>query len=741
MIQERFERAFKTAIDRQGQNLFEQVRRVEDDVARRGLAYRNTAFTLLPRVTVLSSEQRDELSDVAERLINVLEKVIQIFAVDQVTRSYFLLKEHWEELAAIDPLYGRRIRISRFDTYLTRGPERFKVLENNTDCPAGVIFTGRVNEVLKKIPVFAAFLEELPPVRREMIDGPDAFCDELLSAYEEFRGRRQPVGVAVLQVRGKASVETQEMIKLFGQRGLPAVVCDPRDMRYVDGRLTSNGTAVDLVWNKINTADFVPLLEDFEPPEDYIRACSEHTICQVNSFAARFVTESKLCLAYLSDPAFGDRFTPSERTLIDRHIPWSRRLIGDPEVEFCGERYRLRELAVERREDLVLKAAYDIRGDGVTIGRSITQEEWRSLLERRWDRPFILQEFIPPPQLDVPCSDSPISYELRNFSVDLFMFGGHFAGFGSKLSGQLKVNVFQGGSKQALVSVVDPGSVSGRLLHVFTREQGQGNPAVVVRADHVDDEAFSKLARKFGAVTVFVLPSARVDVRLLVFSPAAEIGFCGHGILAGTYEYARDSGRRSFTIETRDSIVAVEASDSGLMEFRTTGTCVVRPAPMKVQEALSMIGLSAADFAGDAPFCVASLRRSPKLLVPIATLRALQNAKPQLDVIAALSKRHEFNGVFAYYLETMGSGADAHVRAFNPLFGVGEDTATSSAAGALAALLAAQRGTPASFRIEEGSDAIGRKSEMLVRVDERGVSIGGFVTPVCRVSQSVGVEP
>ncbi|MNJ67189.1 hypothetical protein D3C77_633410 [compost metagenome] len=65
-----------------------------------------------------------------------------------------------------------------------------------------------------------------------------------------------------------------------------------------------------------------------------------------------------------------------------------------------------------------------------------------------------MQELVIAPEIQVPSENRDVLTS-KKFSADLFMFGGAFQGFGSKLSDELKVNVFQGGSKQAIFSIDD----------------------------------------------------------------------------------------------------------------------------------------------------------------------------------------------------------------------------------------------------------------------------------------------
>ncbi|AMA73431.1 MULTISPECIES: circularly permuted type 2 ATP-grasp protein [Aneurinibacillus] len=453
MIDLLFEEQYKQTIENNRHNLPQEIASVVDRCDSEGFVFRNKPFPLYPRISILPVEVRNEIQKEAEKMIDILEKVIELYANDQRTREFFMLGEQAQELVKIDPGYKRKIQISRFDTYLVPGKDVFKILENNTDCPAGVIFTGRILEVMKRISVLDAYLRKLPPLRKEGIDTTDAFIRQLLDTYQEFRPGSEMPSVAILQVRGKESKEVGEMVKQFALLGIEAIIADPRDLQYRRGKLYSGDLAVDLVWNKINTADFIPLLDEAERIKNYLNACKDQAICQVNSFQARFITESKLCMAYLSTPSFSHYFTEEERNVISKHIPWARKL-EDGSVEYRGKQIELKQLALEEQERFVIKTAYDIRGEGVLIGCSTPSDRWKEILEECWNKPFILQEFIPAPEIEVPVDDCR-SFSKKKFSTDLFMFGGKFQGFGSKISDEFKVNIFQNGSKQVILSLAE----------------------------------------------------------------------------------------------------------------------------------------------------------------------------------------------------------------------------------------------------------------------------------------------
>jgi len=445
-----YEEELLARLAERGDGLFDELQAVEEDFARSGRTFRNVDYPLSPRVLIVSPELRRQAEELGERMIAILERVIDLYLAEEETRRFFMLDSRAEDWVGIAPGYRRRIRISRFDTFLSPEGDGLRILENNTDCPAGTVFTGFVMELARATPTLARFLSALPPLCADPIASPDAFVGALLSAFAEFSGgEAPPERICVLQPGGRATPEVREQLRIFAERQLSAVVADPRKLAYRGGRLLAEDLPVDLVWNKVNTVYF----EELEPASvaGLIEACRDRAVCHVNSFAARYVTESKLCAAYLSEPRFRAKFSAEDQALLARAIPWTRKL-EDGEVRFAGRDYDLKELALERQHGMVLKTSYDIRGDGVTIGRSVSAAEWRERLDRCWGRPFVLQDYVAAPELQVPRRGQAEPGRKR-FSLDLFLFDGRFQGFGSKMSEGEKLNLFQGGSKLPIFSL------------------------------------------------------------------------------------------------------------------------------------------------------------------------------------------------------------------------------------------------------------------------------------------------
>ena len=441
---------YMSMLKKNSADLFKKIDQIECNCQSRGFIFRNKYFDLYPLILVANKRLRKEAEETSESMIRILEKVCFLYKQDPATKDYFMLTELQDALVSIENSFERNICVSRFDALLTyqNSDFVFKILENNTDCPAGVLFTGRIMSILKSVDKVNQFLLDINDLSQDEIESDSSFINALLSAYSSFNHNKQPT-LCVLQLKGQCSFEAVEIVKAFESLGLSAYIADPRDLLYKGNLLQYNNIPINLIWNKINTTYFNELLNKPEDIKPFITACKDKSICHVNSFSARYITESKLCLSYLMDERFYHHFTVDEVKLVKKVLPWAHKL-NDEMVSYNGKEYPVIKLAKKYKNKMVLKAAYDIRGDGVTIGKSMSDQEWDYFIGQSLGKLFILQEYIDPPPITVPKRNN--KFEQMKFSMDMFMFNGKFQGFGSKVSTSDKLNVFQGGSKLSIFS-------------------------------------------------------------------------------------------------------------------------------------------------------------------------------------------------------------------------------------------------------------------------------------------------
>jgi hypothetical protein len=173
--------------------------------------------------------------------------------------------------------------------------------------------------------------------------------------------------------------------------------------------------------------------------------------------AARTLLTDKRNLALLSEHAAGGSFTPEERELIERHVPWTRRLAREESAWRTGERVWLPELALGQRAELVLKAAREGKGQGVHVGAFTPEAEWRARVEQALEQgSWVLQERLESlPFLHQTGERGSAPHEVV---WGLFVFGSRYAGgfLSLRPKGETGVvNVHQGASEGVIFEVAD----------------------------------------------------------------------------------------------------------------------------------------------------------------------------------------------------------------------------------------------------------------------------------------------
>ena len=410
--------------------------------------FANRAYPVSPLPVLVAESQARRLAGLAEDYVALLGHVVRLYRRHPEVRAWYGLDPAAERLVAADAESVDIPWICRLDGYLEHGSERLAVLENNADAPAGTLFTARVNQLVKRVLTGIGVAGESAALT---YGGQDRFLTALLAGATRIAAatgkQSRPEHIAILQPRGGANRESVEMVAEFGDRGYHAFLADPRDLRVAGARAEFAGQPADLCWNKVNTVAWTALTADPEFVRDWERALRDTSLVHLNPFGARYVAEHKLSLAFVQDPEFAELFTPEQRELAAGLVPPSRKVTADGLTADGTE--KLVEHVLEHQHSHVLKAGYDIRGDGVTIGPDVPRGVWRAAVRAAVERGYVAQRLVRPvayPVLDPETA----AVTTKSISLDSYVLGGKLAGFGAKASDQMKVNIFQGGQKLAV---------------------------------------------------------------------------------------------------------------------------------------------------------------------------------------------------------------------------------------------------------------------------------------------------
>lgn len=288
-------------------------------------------------------------------------------------------------------LSGPAVPLGRAD--LVRTPSGFQVVEFNTSSSLGSLEFGELCRAMLSDPAFRDF------AAREGLGYADPLslmAETLLAATGMAPGTR-PVLALVKWVRSPVNVDASLFTELMTEAGFTLVPCTVDQLVHRDGALYADGTRVDAVYRTFllkTAAEDPDAPRLLAPLADAVEDGAARLFSPLNADLAG----TKSCMAMLSDERNRWAFTPGERDVIDRVLPWTRSLRGAggaagsaAETEADGARVPLVPYVREHREELVLKPSVGHAGRGVVAGWMVSQEEWESQLDAALSGNYIVQ--------------------------------------------------------------------------------------------------------------------------------------------------------------------------------------------------------------------------------------------------------------------------------------------------------------------------------------------------------------
>lgn len=224
-------------------------------------------------------------------------------------------------------------------------------------------------------------------------------------------------------------------------------------------------------------------------------------------------------------------------------------------------------------------------------------------------------------------------------------------------------------------------------LNAFAKTENGGNPAgVVLSADTLLPDDMQKISAKVGfSETAFVKKSEIADFKVDFFTPNNQVDLCGHATIATFYLLANkdliETG--TYTQETKAGVLNIECMDN-----KTIYMNQCNPEFYEIidkNEIASTLNINTADIMENLPVQIVSTGLKD-IFIPIKSLNALHDIKPDFQKISLVSKKYGVVGYHLFTLETKHNST-AHCRNFAPLYDIDEEAATGTSTGALSCYL------------------------------------------------------
>jgi hypothetical protein len=182
-----------------------------------------------------------------------------------------------------------------------------------------------------------------------------------------------------------------------------------------NNRLYHSGRRVHVVVEKMNGV----------VPPAVFQAFNAGNLCLFNGTATSLMS-AKVNLALLSDHQTTAVFNDEETAVIDKYVPWSRR-VCEGVTRYKGETIDLMPFIYSNRRNLVLKTSFGYGGNDIFIGDKVPQEEWErrvhtALQQKNW----LIQERLE--GLTGMYLDEDGHYDEHDMVWGFFVFGSRYGG-------------------------------------------------------------------------------------------------------------------------------------------------------------------------------------------------------------------------------------------------------------------------------------------------------------------------
>ena len=276
--------------------------------------------------------------------------------------------------------------------------------------------------------------------------------------------------------------------------------------------------------------------------------------------------------------------------------------------------------------------------------------------------------------------------------------------------------------------------VAVNLVKAFTRNVTDGNPAgVVLNPPDLSIDQMKMISQRLQvSETAFVNPGNSADYMVRFFSPITEVNLCGHATISaftviGEKLISKNHDDIIIKQDTKAGILPVQlffkdnSMDYVLMKQNEP---IIEPVDYKIKTLSSMLNTPVDCFS--TRFLKARVSTGLFTLpICVHSLKDLEKMTPDFEKMKTFCKNQGVGSLHVFSFETYDKDSLYHARNFAPLYGINEDPVTGTANGAVCSYLRHNNYLSSEEMICEQGDIIKKKGRVKVRINNRGVWVGG----------------
>jgi hypothetical protein len=351
---------------------------------------------------------------ITKTMMSIIIKCTDEYLRNPDFRKYFEFSKIMEELILIDPGYQNPVPVARLDIFYA---DDYKFCELNGDGTSAMNETNTLERIFTESAIIKNLRKNYKISYYELFV---SWLRELLETYKEFGSTNKP-NIAITDFSGLGSNEEFDTFKaVFEKEGYKTIICDPREMKYKNGKLYFENTQIDLIYRRAVNKEIELRIDELT---EFIKAYKDNAVCVVGPFRSQ-IMHNKRFFEILCDENKTIFFSSEERDFINKHIP---------------KTYSLNEStlqkALQNKDKYLIKPDDMYAGKGVVCGIDVDYKNWQEELNKAVENGnFLLQEFCNFTQKRLPViTGNNIIFEDFKTTLGLFTYNGKLSGLYSRV--------------------------------------------------------------------------------------------------------------------------------------------------------------------------------------------------------------------------------------------------------------------------------------------------------------------
>lgn len=328
---------------------------------------------------LLTESQFARIKADMEILYSIFAKVMDAYETDAAYRALFGFDPRVEDLILHANRAPSMLPMARIDFFYNEETGAYTFCEFNTDGASAMNEDRELHNAQQLSAVYRAFTAAHKTRRCELFD---SWVGTMERIWKRAGGHGVP-RVAIVDYMECGTVNEFEIFRRhFEAAGIPAEVCDVRDLRY-DGHVLTGpaGAGIDMIYRRAVTSD---VLSHYEESTALLRAARDGAVLLVGDFHTQIVHNKEL-FRVLHLPQTLAMLTPEQRAYVQAHVPYT--------AEFSAGHL---PMILEDKDRWILKPTDSYGSRGVYAGVEYDADRWAQIVRQIPRTGYLLQAFHTP---------------------------------------------------------------------------------------------------------------------------------------------------------------------------------------------------------------------------------------------------------------------------------------------------------------------------------------------------------